>query len=728
MTTVPAERPIVLQISGMTCAACQSHVTQALRRVSGVASAEVNLLMHEARVHPTAQPPAVATLVAAVEAAGYGASALIPDDASVDDGTSEFRTARRDAIVLLSAGAVAMGLAMTAMHAPSTPWILLALASAAMLTSGRGFYRRAWNALRHGGADMNVLIALGTSAAWLASAFSLAVDRRGMMAMDSNYAEAILFILGFVQLGRALDARARGAATSAIARLGALRPSEALVERDGVEQRVALSQIRIDDVVRVVPGESIPVDAVVLEGESGVDEAMLTGEPIPVLKRPGDAVVGGSVAVDGALRLRVVRVGEATVLSRIIAAVRDAQGARAPIQELADRVSASFVPAVAAIALLTLVAWGGIAHDWATGLRSMIAVLIIACPCAMGLAVPAAVMVATGRAAQAGILFRGAIPLQRAATIDLIAFDKTGTLTMGAPTVNGFTAAAAHERAVVLAQATALARRSEHPLAKAIAAYGAEENAETREASLVRARPGQGVSGMVDGVAIALGSSAFLTGRGVVIPDDAATPDTVVHVAVAGAHAGTFVLEDTVRAESTEAVRAARAMAVDVVLLSGDRRVVAEALAARVGIRRVEADLRPEGKVAALRAWQAEGHRVAMVGDGINDAPALAAADVGIAMGSGSDIAIDAADIALLRSDPVRAVHALQIARAAMRVMRQNLGWAFGYNVVGIPLAAGVLLPSTGLALSPSVASAAMALSSVSVVVNSLRLQRLRLR
>jgi Cu+-exporting ATPase len=761
-----------LNISGMNCAACQAHVQAALRKTPGVHDAAVNLMTQEATVDydPAAVTPA--RLIDAVRASGYGADLPVADeDPDERDRVqhAEYVALRRRAIVSLVAGIVAMVLSMPLMtahaHTGTTadpfmrwvmealtpglrrvlPWLyavdppilnysLLALTIAVMAWAGRSFYVRAWTALSHRTADMNVLIAVGTGAAFLYSvAATFAPDyflSRGV-APDVYY-EAVDLIIALMLVGKTLEARAKTRTGAALRRLIALQPPAARVVRNLVEEDVPLKAVQAGDTIVVRPGERIPVDGEIVTGTSRVDESMLTGEPMPVAKGPGDAVIGGTVNTTGAFRYRATAVGADSVLARIVRLMKEAQGSRAPIQDLADRVSRVFVPVVVGLAVVTFVAWQVFdpAAPLVRGLAAAVAVLIIACPCAMGLAVPTAVMVATGRGAELGVLIKGGEALQALAGVRVVVFDKTGTLTEGKP---GVTDVVPREGATVdelLRLVASLERSSEHPLGAAIVADAKRKHLPLASAEAFDAKAGRGVVGRVGGVDVAAGNRTLLTELGI-DPDPlsadadrlAAGGKTPVFAAIDGRLAGLIAVADPVKATARDAVKRLTEIGLDVALLTGDDRRTAEAVARQVGIGHVVAEVLPAGKVDEVKRLRADGTLVAMVGDGINDAPALASADVGIALGTGTEIAVEAGDVTLMRGDPRGVADAIALGRRTMRVMRQNLFWAFVYNVVGIPIAAGVLYPAFGVLLSPVLASAAMAVSSVSVVTNSLRLR-----
>ncbi len=774
MTATDTTR-IELSVSGMHCAACQARVQRALEKTPGVASASVNLMTGSATVAFDPEATSTDALIATVHDTGYAAelpdtarSAQEEQEAHDAARAAEFRELKRKAIVAGIAGAIAMVASMPLMarHAGAAadpfmawvarhvtppieaaiPWLhdapsavllglLLALTLLTMLWAGRHFYVGAWTSFRHHSADMNTLIATGTGAAFLYSVVATVapgIFTSHGLAPDVYY-EAVILIIALILVGNALEARAKYRTASALRGLAGLQPSTARVIRNGQEQDIPVAELAHSDVVVVRPGERIPVDGEVVSGSSAVDESMLTGESMPVEKVVGSSVIGGTVNRTGSFRLRSTTLGRDSVLARIVTLMREAQGSRAPIQRLADRISGIFVPTVISIAIATFVIWfmasgsGGLVRAFAAG----VAVLIIACPCAMGLAVPTAVMVATGRGAERGVLIKGGEILERAGMVDTVVLDKTGTVTEGRPSVQEIVTTGSLDAAALLRLAASLERVSEHPLADAIVEAARSRGIALAEASDFVSFTGKGVQGVVDGRQVMVGGGRLLSEHGVPFTTVAADQErlagagrTVVAVAVDGAAAGLVAIADPVKETSRRALQQLRDLGLDLVLLTGDNEQTGHAIAQDVGISRVVANVLPEGKVAEVKRLQAEGHVVAMVGDGINDAPALAQADIGIAMGTGTDIAMDAGDVTLMRGDLTGVADAIRLSRRTMRTMKQNLFWAFIYNVVGIPVAAGVLYPAFGIMLSPVIASAAMAMSSVSVVTNSLRLRR----
>ncbi len=735
-----------IPVTGMHCAACVGRVQHAIEG-DGVSSAVVNLMTNSATV---AFDPAVVnpeTLVERIKATGYGASlpAGTQSDAERQEEQdlarrAEYLDYRRKGVASLVVGIALMLVPMsTAMTNSVWPWVQLALTSAVMIWAGRVFYIRAWTGFRHRSTDMNTLIAVGTGAAYLYSVAATVapVSFTSHGVLPSLYYEAVIVIIALVLIGNALEARAKNETVGAIRRLVDLQPRTARVLRNLAELDIPIATLMIGDVVVVRPGERVPADGVVTKGSSRVDESMLTGEPMPVEKTAGDRVTGGTINLTGAFRFRATGIGSSSVLARIVKMMREAQGTRAPVQRLADRVSSVFVPVVLGIAIVAFMVWyvAGGEGNLVRALTASVAVLIIACPCAMGLAVPAAVMVATGKGAQLGVLIKGGVALERASKLSTIVLDKTGTLTSGKPAVTDVALAsnATVDEATMIRLAASLEANSEHPLAAAIVAAARERALSTVNTQSFESVTGRGALGVIDGRAVTVGNAAMMEDWSIDVAPMSEHADrfsadakTVVFIAVDGRLAGIFAIADPVKPTSVEAVRRFHALGLEVVMLTGDHERTANAVARAVGVDRVVAGVLPEGKQDEIRRLQREGRVVAMVGDGINDAPALAKADVGIAIGTGSDIAIEAADITLMRGDLRSAADAVELARATMRTMRQNLFWAFAYNCVGIPLAAGVLYPAFGIQLSPVIASAAMAMSSFSVVTNSLRLRRFR--
>ncbi len=728
-------------VTGMTCAACQARVQRALTAEPGVLGASVNLVTRSAAVHydPSAVTPE--RLIAAVRATGYDAElpGTTEDVLAASGDRPEVREARSLALratVSVLAGVVAMALSMAGMGSSLVNYSLLGLTSVILVWAGRDIYRGAWKVVRHGSADMNTLVALGTGSAFIYSVVATiapSLFARNGIAPDVYY-EAVIFIIGLVLAGRAIEARARSKTSEALRKLASLLPSVARVEEGAAWVDKPLAQVQSGDTVLVRPGERIPVDGVVISGSSEIDESMLTGEPLPVAKAAGDSIVGGTVNTTGSLRYRATSVGAESVLARILKLMRDAQASRAPIQRLADKVSAVFVPTVLAISILTFLAWLFIADVAALprAIAAAVSVLIIACPCAMGLAVPTAVMVATGRGAELGLLIKGGEILQRAGEVNTVVLDKTGTVTEGAPAVERVISRDTTSPNEILRVAASLERHSEHPVATAIVRAAGARNLSFAPVESFKSHTGSGVTGQIENRRVAVGNAQLMETLGVELDHDvdrgpADAPASELFVALDGRVAGIIIVADTIRSSSREAVDRLKSLGVDVVLLTGDRQSAATAVAETAGIDRVVAEVLPGEKVEEIRGLQQAGRVVAMVGDGINDAPALAQADVGISMPKGTDIAIEASDIALMRSDLRSVPTAISLSRQTMATMRQNLFWAFVYNVVGIPIAAGVLYPVTGLMLSPIIASAAMALSSVSVVTNSLRLRHVKL-
>ena len=732
---------VTLPVVGMTCAACQHYVEEALRTTAGVSDVRVDLMAHRARVvfDPTVAPPE--KLIAAIRQAGY--DAVLPRPGAAAAARETETAAARKAWVMIVAGAVAMLLAMPLggqMGAIdralmqvlpwlyATPpsllrWSLFVLAAVLAPWAGAGIFLNAFRGLRHGTTNMNTLVSLGTGIAFLYSAYATFAPAPGRQV----YYDAVLLILGFLLLGKALEGRAKHRALAALDSLSRMKPVSARRVIDGVETLVPLDEIRPGDSVLVLPGERFPVDAVVLEGRTTVDESMLTGESMPLQREPGGRVLAGSLNYDGAVTCRAESLGESTVLAQITRMVEQAQSSRAPMERLADRASAIFVPVVLGLAVVTFLIWILAAHSLQLALANTVAVLVIACPCAMGLAVPAALTVAVGRGAQMGILFKGGEALERLSNLDVVVLDKTGTLTAGHPVLESMHALDDAGENELLRIAASAEDRSNHPLAHAIVDYARAAGLAWPSAADVQIVPGRGLTATVESRGVMLGNEALFSEFFVKLPAGIDPPTAGISrlwMAIDNLPVCYFDARDVLRPEAAAAVSQLRAEGLRVLMLTGDSAAAAAPIAQQAGISEVEAGLDPAGKLARIRALQKEGLHVGMVGDGINDAGALAQADAGVAMGTGADLAQEAGDVLLLRAQPSAIPAAVALARATVRNMRQNLAWAVGYNLVGIPLAAGVLYPSFHILLSPWVAAAAMAFSSVSVVTNSLRLRR----
>ena len=746
---VPEARTEVA-VAGMTCASCVSRVERALARVPGVTGAAVNLATGRATVRHPAGAVTEADLLEAVEETGYEARGIGQGrgtDPAREAREGEAAGLRRDLLVALALAlplfAVEMGSHLVpAVHGwvagtigTRASWaVQAALAGLVLFGPGLRFLRKGVPALLRGHPDMNSLVALGTSAAYGYSLVATFLPGLLPAGTGNVYYEAAAVIVFLVLLGRYLEARAKGRTGAAIERLVSLAPETARVLRDGGEAEVDVAALRVGDVVRVRPGERVAVDGEVVAGSSHVDEAMITGEPVPVAKSPGDMVVGGTVNATGGFDFRVTGVGGDTVLARIVRMVEEAQGSKLPIQAAVDRVTGWFVPAVMAAAAATFLVWMAFGPAPALGLAlvNAVAVLIIACPCAMGLATPTSIMVGTGRAAELGVLFRHGDALQALRDVGIVAFDKTGTLTEGRPELNDLEPAAGFDGDEVLALVAAVEARSEHPLGAAVVKAARRRGLHIGTVEEFEAVPGFGVSGRTAGRKVEVGADRFMARLGYDV--SGFTPEAArlgregkspLYAAVDGRPVAILAVADPVRETSPAAVEALRALGLRVAMVTGDNRRTAEAVARKVGIDEVIAEVLPDGKVAAVRGLRATaGGKVAFVGDGINDAPALAEADVGLAVGTGTDVAVESAGVVLMSGDLRGVVNAVAVSRAVMRNIRQNLFWAFAYNVALLPVAAGVLYPLNGMMLSPVLAAGAMALSSVFVVANALRLRR----
>ncbi|MDP5227341.1 MULTISPECIES: heavy metal translocating P-type ATPase [Arthrobacter] len=731
---------VELDITGMTCASCANRIERKLNKVNGVA-ATVNYATEKARVTAPGGFD-VALLINTVEQAGYGAT--VHEEEKPQDDT-ELNSLRRRLQVSIALAVPVIVLSMVpAIQFTGWQWVSLLLATPVILWGAWPFHRAAWANLRHGAATMDTLVSVGTLAAYLWSLYALFFGTAGMLGMRHEfeftvspsdgagniYLEVAAGVTMFILAGRYFEKRSKRQAGAALRALMELGAKDVTVLRDGVEHRVPVDDLRVGEEFVVRPGEKIATDGTVLDGASAVDASMITGESVPVDVGPGDAVTGATVNTSGRLLVRATRVGNDTQLAQMARLVEEAQSGKAEVQRLADRISGVFVPVVIGIALATLAAWLLLGQPVAAAFTAAVAVLIIACPCALGLATPTALLVGTGRGAQLGILIKGPEVLESTRRVDTVVLDKTGTVTTGKMELDGVLLASGAQptdRAAVLRRAGALEHASEHPIARAIARGAEAELGALPSVSGFRNEQGLGVRGVVDGVEVLVGRVTLLEAEGLRFPEDLrrdkaeaeAQGRTAVVVGWEGEVRGVLTVADRLKPSSADAVRRLRALGLEPVLLTGDNRDVARRIAAEVGIERVVAEVLPQDKLDAVRALQAEGRVVAMVGDGVNDAAALATADLGLAMGTGTDAAIEASDLTLVRGDLLGAVDAIRLSRATLRTIKANLFWAFAYNVAAIPLAA------LGL-LNPMIAGVAMAFSSVFVVGNSLRLRRFR--
>ncbi len=738
---------VEIPIQGMQCASCVRNIERELLRMRGVMRASVNLATERASVEYIPAETSFSEIKRAIEKAGYRVLHVPAEEEAEDVERTVREKEYRKLRVKFFAG-LALGIVILLGSAPRLfPWVpdmlnnffvLWLLATPVQFWIGWQFYRGAWSAFRHRNADMNTLIAVGTSAAYLYSAvaalFPGIFERGGLR--PEVYFDTSAIIIVLILLGRLLEARAKGRTSEAIRKLAGLRPKTARVIRDGREVDILVEEVVVGDEVVVRPGERIPVDGVVTKGRSTVDESMITGESMPVEKDVGDDTIGATINRTGSFQFRATKVGKDTALAQIIKLVEEAQGSKAPIQRLADVIAGYFVPVVISVAIATFIVWFnfGPRPSLTFALLNFVAVMIIACPCALGLATPTAVMVGTGRGAENGILIKGGESLETVHKLNTIVFDKTGTLTEGEPEVTDIIFLNPYTEQDILRYAASAERGSEHPLGEAIVRTARERQVELEDPKSFNALEGHGIEAEVDGVPVLLGNSRLMREKKIGIKElepraeslalDGKTP---VYVALGGRAAGLIAVADTLKENSVQAVERLKRMGFEVVMLTGDDRRTAQAIARKAGIERILSEVLPEDKVHEIKRLQSGGKKVAMVGDGINDAPALAQADVGIAIGSGTDVAMEASDITLIKDDLQGVVSAIELSRKTIRVIKQNLFWAFFYNTAGIPIAAGVLYPFFGILLNPIFASAAMALSSISVVSNSLRLRKVKL-
>jgi len=737
----PDTESLTLPIIGMTCAACQHHVENALQETAGVKSARVDLMSNRASVVFDPDAASAERLVEAIRGAGY--DAVLPHrGASARSSEPGFGMAEAKAATTLIAGAIAMVVSMPLSDTMGpldrdmmqvVPWLyqtspdilrwsLLVATFCLLIWAGSDIYLAAARALRHGATNMNTLVSLGTGVAFLYSAYATFVPGPD----HQVYFDAVLLIIGFLLLGKALESRAKRHARAALDALSRLQPATARRYVDGVETLVPLEEIRIGDQILVLPGERFPVDAKIVDGRTSVDESMLTGEATPLVREIGDPVLAGSMNYDGAVTCKAESLGEDTVLAQITRLVEQAQSSRAPTERLADRASSIFVPVVLVIAAVTFAVWIVTTGSISLAISATVSVLVIACPCAMGLAVPAALTVAVGRGAQLGVLYKGGEAVERLANLNVIVLDKTGTLTVGRPVLQAVRPVTGYDEDDLLRLAAGAEERSNHPLAHAVVDAARARAIKWEPAAEVAVIPGRGIAARVEDYNCLIGNEELFLESQIRFPDSIppAKPGvTRLWMALDNQSIGCFDARDSLRPDSAEAVSALKERNLRVLMLTGDSAGASAPIANQVGIVEVEAGLDPAGKLARIRALQQNGLRVAMVGDGMNDAAALAQADAGISMGSGADLAQEAGDVLLLRAQPDAIIAALDLAKTTVGVMRQNLFWAAGYNLLGIPLAAGLLYPAFHILLSPWIAAAAMAMSSVSVLTNSLRLR-----
>ncbi len=738
------EKRVTIPITGMSCANCAMTIERVLKKkVPGVTQASVNFATESALVEYLPSVTDIDRIIAAIEKAGYGA--VTPEETAEDADLTVRKAETRDQtrkflvgiiftvpLFLLSMGRD-FGLLGTWGHALWMDWLFLVLATPVQFYTGYDFYTGGWKSLANRSANMDVLVAMGSSVAYFYSFALLLYPPLG----THVYFETSAVIITLIKLGKMLESRTKGKTGGAIRKLMGLRPKTATIIQDGKEKDIPLSGVIVGDMVMVRPGESIPVDGIIIEGQSGIDESMMTGEPIPVDKTPGDKVFGGTINTEGLIKIEARAVGKDTAIAGIVRLVQEAQGSKAPIQALADRVSAIFVPAVIVIALVTFILWWGIGEEFVPAMIRMVAVLVIACPCALGLATPTAIMAGTGKGAEKGILFRNSESLEKASMLDTIVMDKTGTITMGKPSVVRIISydTASMDENDILRISASVERGSEHPLGRAIVREAERRGMGLSDPEVFRAHGGQGVQAKIESNEVKVGKPGWFRDTGIdisraeedirSIQDEGKTVMLVVtdHVR------GLIAVADTVKPESVDAIRELQYQGLKVVILTGDNIQATRTIAAETGIDHIVAELLPEEKIRNIKSYQEKGEMVAMVGDGINDAPALAQADVGMAIGTGTDVAIKSGDVILVSGSLLTIPRAIQLSRDIMRTIRQNLFWAFFYNIILIPVAAGVLYPFETLPhflrqLHPIIAAFAMAISSITVVSNSLRLYK----